>query len=125
MKNNYGTLTEALRKWDNKESVWSVEMGGLGPGYEQCIQVMIFEMCKEAIGKTKEPKEFEKLVKPVITRLDKKFGGFSGAQVGVAKQVAFRFLTKGYNECLHDEAIKDRKIQVENNWKYEQISKTK
>ncbi|KKM07558.1 hypothetical protein LCGC14_1732710 [marine sediment metagenome] len=118
-KYNYGTLEEALKKWDNKKTVWSVEMGGLGPGYEQCIQVMIFEMCKETIGKALTPKEFEKAVEPVITKLDKRFGGFSGAQVGAAKQVAFKFLTKGYDECLNDKAITDRKIQVESNWVYE------
>ncbi len=121
-KVNYGTLKEALQKWNNKESVWSVEMGGLGPGYEQCIQVMIFEMCKERIdyGVTKD--NFDKVVEPVITRLDKQFGGFSGAQVGAAKSVAFKFLTRGYNESLNDEQIKDRKIQVENTWEYKPVS---
>ena len=117
-KINYGTLKEALQKWNNGETVWSVEMGGLGPGYEQCIQVMIFEMCKERIDNGVTKDNFDKLVEPVITRLDKQFGGFSGAQVGAAKSVAFKFLTRGYNECLNDEAIKDRKIQVENSWKY-------
>lgn len=123
-KFNYGTLKEAINKWNNKKTVWSVEMGGLGPGYEQCIQVLIFEICNKLIDaklpiKDKEKaKEFEKLAEPIIHKLDGTFGGFSGAQVGAAKSVAFRFLTKGYDECLNDEAIKDRKIQVENSWKY-------
>jgi len=120
----YGTLKEALKKWNNKESVWSVEMGGLGPGYEQCIQVLIFEMCNAVIDKKlpiddkKRVKEFLKLVEPTIAKLDGTFGGFSGAQVGAAKSVAYKFLTTGYNESLNDKAIKDRKIQVENSWEY-------
>ncbi len=123
-KHNYGTLKEALAKWNDKKTVWSVEMGGLGPGYEQCIQVMIFEMCNVGIDaklpiQHKEKAEaFEKLIEPIISKLDEQFGGFSGAQVGAAKNVAFKFLTKGYNECLNDSAIKNRKIQVENSWKY-------
>ena len=121
---NYGTLRGALAKWNDKETVWSVEMGGLGPGYEQCIQVMIFEMCnglidaKLPIEEKARSDEFNKLVEPIIHNLDDKFGGFSGAQVGAAKQVAFKFLVSGYNESLQDEAIKDRKIQVENSWEY-------
>jgi len=118
-KFDYGTLREALAKWNNKESVWSVEMGGLGPGYEQCIQVMVFEMCKVCIDKEVTPDNFETMTEPVISELNNRFGGgFSGAQVGAARQVAYKFLTKGYNECLHDEAIQDRKIQVSNCWEY-------
>ena len=26
---------EQLRRWDAGDSIWTVEMGGLGPGYEQ------------------------------------------------------------------------------------------
>ena len=123
-KFNYGTLKEAIKKWNNKETVWSVEMGGLGPGYEQCIQVMIFEMCSELVNvsvpESAEDKSatFNTTVKPIISKLDEKMGGFSGAQVDAAKNVAFRFWTRGYNECLNVEAIKDRKIQVEDSWEY-------
>lgn len=115
---NYGTLKEALKKWNNKETVWSVEMGGLGPGYEQCIQAMVFEMRNAGIDKKVTPENFDKITEQVISKLDNKMGGFSGAQVGAARSVAFKFLTTGYNECLNDKAIKDRKIQVENSWEY-------
>ncbi len=31
--------TEWLRRWDAGETVWTVSLGGLGPEYEQCIQI--------------------------------------------------------------------------------------
>lgn len=43
----YGkTVEDVLRRWDEGSSVWSVEMGGLGPGYEQCIQVLAMELIR-------------------------------------------------------------------------------
>ena len=35
-------------------------------------------------------------------RLDEEMGGFSGAQVGMARDLAYRYLTKGYQETLED-----------------------
>lgn len=40
------TSEDALRTWDACELVWTGSMGGMGPGYEQCIQVMGFEMLR-------------------------------------------------------------------------------
>jgi hypothetical protein len=37
---------EWLRRWDEGRSVWSIEMGGLGPGYEQCIHVTAAEILR-------------------------------------------------------------------------------
>ena len=113
---NYGTLKEAIDKWNKKETVWSGEMGGLGPGYEQCIQVLTFEICKELYGKKIEEKTFREMAKPIVHKLDDKMGGFSGAQVGVAMQIAYKFLTMGYNEALQSlkKQDADRLIQVSN-----------
>src|SRR5581483_2130454 len=36
----YGTnAADWLARWDAGRAVWSIEMGGLGPGYEQCIHI--------------------------------------------------------------------------------------
>lgn len=37
------TNETALAAWDAGEPVWSCDMGGMGPGYEQCIQIMGFD----------------------------------------------------------------------------------
>src|SRR5687768_3007466 len=37
------TVEDALRQWDAGETVFTVEMGGLGPGYEMAIQGLAFE----------------------------------------------------------------------------------
>ena len=37
------TNDQVLALWEAKEPVWTVEMGGLGAGYEQAIQEMAFD----------------------------------------------------------------------------------
>lgn len=125
------TAAEALRKWDAGESVFSIEMGGLGPGYEQCIQILAFEIIRawlptvpwpplQVEGRTKEEDEaahkelsdrLEALSDPVISALDKE-NGFSGAQVGAAQNLASCVLRRGYRAALRDPAVADRMIQV-------------
>ena len=41
---------EWLRRWDAGEGVWSIEMGGIGPGYEQCIQITAAEILRYMIA---------------------------------------------------------------------------
>jgi hypothetical protein len=106
--------TEALAKWDAGEAVWSIEMGGLGPSYEQAIQILIFELVRDA-----GPFEGEQIPygwgERAITRANEGVGGFSGAQVGAAKGVAARFLTRGYDETLAS-VPDDRRILVSKRW---------
>lgn len=30
---------DLLKRWDAGDPIWSIEMGGLGPSHEQCIQI--------------------------------------------------------------------------------------
>lgn len=107
------SLSEALRHWDNGDPVFTVEMGGLGPGYEQTIQVLMWEIVRDYLGK-----------KPLDQRAN--FGyatmlkhnnalGLSGAQFGAAKGLAWSFLSLGYQETLK-KAGTDRLIQVSTFW---------
>ena len=41
------TALEALAKWDAGEIVHTVEIGGMGPGYEQCIHISVFEIIRD------------------------------------------------------------------------------
>lgn len=46
----YETAAEALAAWDEGKIVTTVELGGLGPGYEQAIQVCAFEMIRDTLA---------------------------------------------------------------------------
>jgi hypothetical protein len=106
------TCEEALARWDRGEPVFTAEMGGLGPGYEQCIQIMAFEAIRGVIGKElpaeKEPlnKLFDDAMKESVARLHP-----SGAQFGAAKNLAYCVLSRGYRKALL-ELPEDRLIQV-------------
>lgn len=110
---------EQLRRWDAGDSIWSIEMGGLGPGYEQAIQVLAVEIVRDQIGKPLPVGKFEDWGDSTVSRIDYKrpdgsyaMGGYSGAQVGAAKQLAYRWLTDGPAAVMDMPEVKDRHIQV-------------
>jgi hypothetical protein len=121
------TNEEALAAWNNDESVWSVECGGLGPGYEQCIQLMAFEMLRAMVENPPEDWTAFEAESDDATKLWKayhdKIGSdpkvehvvktlrVSGAQFGAAMQIAIIFARHGYSQGL-EKAPKDRLIQV-------------
>jgi hypothetical protein len=131
------TAAEALRRWDAGEGVFTAEMGGLGPGYEQCIHIMAFEIIRELL--THEPIDWAKadagnaepsyqarqnsewgrftneierklLATPLIKNI-----GSSGAQWGAAQNLAYIVMRKGWAKALA-ELPDDRKIQVAKHW---------
>jgi hypothetical protein len=119
------TCDEALRKWDAGETVFTVEMGGIGPGYEQAIQMLAFEMIRRCLcgdlaippygadfPDVDEKRVHEALDEVVHVENAKGYGGFSGAQVGAAKNLAMCVVRRGYRTALRDPAVKDRLIQV-------------
>ena len=47
----YGADAAAMvEKWDAGDTVWSIEMGGMGPGYEQALQVCAMEMLRYMVA---------------------------------------------------------------------------
>ena len=120
------TVTDALAKWDAGESVWAISMGGLGPGYEQAIQILAFEIMREFVsdGVAEMPDDeldekkdaMQSRIDAVVHRLDGACYGFSGAQVAAATNFAFCVLRRGYRTALEAEAVKDRHIQVSRAW---------
>lgn len=110
------TPEEVVTAWDKGETVWSIEMGGIGPGYEQAIQVLVIELLRDHLGKPlPDEKDFEKWGKATISRINEDCYGFSGAQVGAAKTIAWRIFRDGYGPTLRS-APKDRLIQVSAIW---------
>lgn len=112
------TVEEALKIWDSGETVFSVEMGGLGPGYEMAIQGLAFELMRALKdftewGNKEAWEEIDHKLDEVVSRCDKEpWGGFSGAQVGGAKNIAACVCRHGYRTALRKPEVKERLIQV-------------
>lgn len=95
------TVQEALAAWDRGESIWSIEMGGLGPGYEQAIQVLAVEIMRDNLEKPlPEPEDDAAREWGYDTAKRLAHFGFSGAQVGAARHIAFKMLNEGYGKTL-------------------------
>jgi hypothetical protein len=123
----FGPATDAreqLRRWDAGKAIWSIEMGGMGPGYEQAIQILAIEIVRDWIDKPlREPANSFDFADATVKRIDQKqpdgtfaCGGFSGAQVVAAANLAYQWLKRGPAACHKDQAVKDRLIQVSKFW---------
>lgn len=115
-----------LARWDAGRGVWSIEMGGLGPGYEQCIHITAAEILrhllaakydaalwqdKDTWARDRELIEKDGFANPVIEKL-----GLSGAQWGAAMQVATKLYMDGPRKIMNLSELKDRHIQVSKNF---------
>ncbi len=139
------TAKEALALWDDGQIVWTIEMGGLGPGYEQCIQITVFEIVRDCLAGlpntaplpdpsllTKDPDsagtgsrrtgsaaEKSRKIWDAWARptLDRVNVDLllSGAQVGAAKSLALTYLRDGWAKTV-DSFPDDRRIQVRKEW---------
>jgi hypothetical protein len=114
---------EQLRRWDAGKTIWSIEMGGMGPGYEQAIQTLAIEIVRDQIDHPLPAKPSPNWGDATVIRCDAKLpdgsyamGGFSGAQVGAAKQLAWKWLTDGPKVVHELPQLKDRHILVSRFW---------
>lgn len=106
------TAKEWLAQWDSGKSVWSVEMGGLGPEYERVIHILVAEILRD---NEEIPSKYDE---EALSR----WGGAAikrcqlfptDSQVRAAKALAFRFMTEGPLNTLISPECVDRRIQVE------------
>ena len=118
----YGaTIDEWLRRWDAGESVWTIEMGGLGPGYEQALQMAVVEVVRHLVGNpptsgvdeqwwaaTSRVLDDRVLRGPVVRPL-----GLSGAQWGAAVGLGINLYRQGPRVTMADPELVDRHIQVQ------------
>lgn len=115
-----------LARWDEGRTVWSIEMGGLGPGYEQCIHITAAEILRHLLEKQYDAEKWEDreqlkrdldeiekagFANPTISAL-----GLSGAQWGAAMSLAMAIYRLGPRATLTEERVKDRLIQVSRNF---------
>lgn len=120
---SYGAdAADWLKKWDDGQTCWTIEMGGLGPGYEQCIHITCAEILrwllkhkpdaskwahKEGWKADRERIEQWSFKNPIIDKL-----GLSGAQFGAGMHLATRLYMEGPRKIMTDDHVKDRHIQV-------------
>ncbi len=101
---------EWLKRWDNDHAVWSVELGGMGPSYEQCIQVLVAEYVRAGLqsgidfSSEDSSRHFSALfnytaLHPTINQVHEHLGP-SGAQVGAAKWFSYRLLTMSPKDAV-------------------------
>lgn len=130
----YGTdATEWLRRWDVGETLWTVSMGGLGSGYEHCIQVIAAEILRHLIANPVDPivwsddesakanliralttKKIDTVVRtnPNIVAL----GGVTGAQVYAGRELALKLHRFGPVDAFtHPSLDPERLIQWNKN----------
>lgn len=115
------TAQEFVETWDRGDLVTTVELGGLGPGYEQAIQMLAVELVRDNLGKplpAPESAEADSWGDDTVRKHDEAAGGFSGAQVGAAKGLAYRILHHGWGATLDSmrEHDLDRIITVSKHW---------
>jgi len=116
------SVDEALAAWDAGDVVETVEMGGMGDGYEMAIQCVAFELMRalrddpalarlnaETANDQKFPNEFDELLSQYIYALEKRQPmGLSGAQAGAAKSMAVNFTRHGWQNAR--DQVPDRMI---------------
>jgi hypothetical protein len=114
---------DALAAWDAGEIVSTIEMGGMGPGYEQAIHVCVFEIIRDvdpALATDDTKDAFRAQADATVHRISTTGHnlGFSGAQVGAAMQLAFRALRDGWRVTLEKakEQDPDRITMVSRTW---------
>lgn len=117
---------EWLRRWDSGETCHSIEMGGIGPGYEQCIQIVAAEVLRHLIAEKFDPARWDddKTRGEEIDKLEK--FGFANAKIkdldithmqwGAAVNLACQIYRNGPVAVMQDKRVKDRHIVVSNTW---------
>lgn len=105
------TNEELLAAWDAGQPVKLVEMGGLGPGYEMCIQLMGMEWLR-FMGEIKPDLDDVELLRAkrdewdaVILKRIEPLGlrdnyGPSGAQWGAARNIGMVIHKNGYEKAM-------------------------
>lgn len=95
------TAQELIKAWDEGRTIPTIEMGGLGPGYEQCIQIAAVEFTRATLdfkdtgNRQEDWDRFDVLYGEVLKKIDDDLGGMTGAQYGAAKNLAWNWVHIG------------------------------
>jgi len=125
LQERYGLdAAEWLSRWDNNDIVWTVEMGGLGPGYEQSIQIAAAEALRIMITENFDHTQWSnqnvwdadrKKMDEAAFNKEGKIAkqNLSGAQWGAALSLATTLYMRDPWVALSDDRVKDRLVQVQ------------
>lgn len=105
------TAQEWLDRWDSDGYVWSISMGGLGPGYEQAIQITAAEILR---GLLAHGDKGSKATDAAAERTN--YLGLSGAQWGAAMSLAHSLWLRGPIRTIGAPDVSERLITVERNF---------
>lgn len=106
-------IRESVEVWDKGGIVPTIELGGLGPNYEMACQILVFEILRDYRDVEMSPRvvpDGKEFGEAAVQRCNKGVGGFSGAQVGMAKQLALYVLNNGWTATIKGNF--DRHIQM-------------
>jgi len=120
----YGAdVADWLKRWDEGRSVWSFEMGGIGPSYEQCIQIAATEVVRHLLSVPYDASAWndQEQWKHDLVHIEKYLGenvivrrlGLSGAQWGAAINLGSTLYRHGPVACFTKPENKNRLIQVQ------------
>lgn len=111
-----------LSRWDEGKTCWTIEMGGLGPGYEQCIHITMAEILRYLLEKRYNSeiwddcktweRDRDEIETACFANTHIRDLGLSGAQWGAAMNLAIHFYRHGPRSVMTDERVKSRHIQV-------------
>jgi len=117
-------LTQWLDTWDSGRPVPTIEMGGLGPGYEQAIQITTVELLRHMLSANYDSSEWMstdsdswKKDKDALNTFGHSSSlintlGLSGAQWGAALNLSTMLFMHGVAGVMNDTRVKDRRIRV-------------
>lgn len=123
----HSDVAQLLAAWDSGRTIWSIELGGLGPGYEQAIQIAAVEFAragKDLPNMKNDDRDsterFTACCEAKLKEIDEKILGLSGAQFGAARWLAWQWCFNGGPKALQDRLREkgedDRAIQVSKAW---------
>ena len=119
------TAAEALEFWDAGKLVYTLELGGLGPSYEQCIHIAVFELIRKLkdVELPKTDEAINQFFREKLGEVDREQKlGLSGAQAGCITSFVYQVLTTPWPAVINDnnktcsKCRHDRQIQVQNSW---------
>lgn len=120
-KEFYGeTAVEWLKRWNEGRICWSISMGGLGPSYEQSIQMAMAAVLGHLVKNNVDPSKWDdeaswnadRDAMEEFLRNAPEGEPMSGASAGAALNLATHFYRDGPAEVLSKLEADDRKIQV-------------
>jgi hypothetical protein len=112
------TWQDALAGWDAGEPVFTIELGGLGPSYEQSMHIAIFETLRmigdmdTALHRDTQCDVIDKAIRSIDRDEDL---GLKAAQAAMIRRFVYTVMNHGW----HDMIVKydtDRHIQVCRAW---------